>query len=34
LTKDIAKWLAAFGRKVLRQMFVGIEVNEIWRKHY
>ena len=34
LNKDIAKWLAAFGRKVLKQMFGGIKVNENWRKHY
>ena len=34
LNKDIAKRLASFGRKVLRQMFGGIKVNEIWRKHY
>ena len=30
--KDIAKWLAAFGRKVLRRMSWGIKVNENRRK--
>jgi hypothetical protein len=34
LNKDIAKRLAAFERKVLRRMLVGIEVNENWRKRY
>jgi hypothetical protein len=34
LHKDIAKWLAAIERKVLRRMLVGIEVNENWRKRY
>ena len=32
LNKDVAKWLAAFGRKVLRRMFGGIKVNENWIK--
>jgi hypothetical protein len=32
LSKDIAKWFAAFERKVLRKMFEGIKVNENWRK--
>jgi hypothetical protein len=34
LNKDIAKWLAAFERKVLRRMFGGINGNENWRKRY
>ena len=34
LNKDIAKRLAAFERKVLRRIFVGIKVNENWRKRY
>jgi hypothetical protein len=32
IENGIAKWLAAFERKVLRRMFVGIKVNENWRK--
>jgi hypothetical protein len=34
LNKDIAKRLAAFGRKVLRRMFGRIKLNENWRKWY
>jgi hypothetical protein len=34
LNEDIAKWLAAFERTVLRRMFGGIKVNENWRKRY
>ena len=34
LNKDIAEWLAAFERKVLRRMFGGINGNENWRKQY
>jgi len=34
LNKDIAKWLAAFERKVVRRMFGGINGNENWRKRY
>jgi hypothetical protein len=34
LNKDIAEWLAAFERKVLRRMFEGINGNENWRKRY
>jgi hypothetical protein len=34
LNKYIAKRLAAFEIKVLRRMFGGIKVNEIWRKRY
>ena len=34
LNKDIAKRLAAFERKILRRIFVGIKVNENWRKRY
>jgi hypothetical protein len=32
IENSIAKWLAYFERKVLRRMFGGIKVNEIWRK--
>ena len=32
--KDIAKWLAALERKVLRRTLGGIEVNENWRKRH
>jgi hypothetical protein len=32
LNADIAKRLAAFGRKVLRRMFGEINVNESWRR--
>jgi hypothetical protein len=32
IENGIAKWLAAFERKVLRRMFGGIKVNENWRK--
>jgi len=32
LNTDIAKWLDAFDRRVLRKMFGGIKVNENWRK--
>jgi hypothetical protein len=31
LNKDIAKWLAAFERKVLRRMFGAININENWK---
>ena len=34
LSKDIAKRLAAFERKVLRRMFGEIKMNENWRKRY
>ena len=34
LNKDIAKWLAAFERKVLKRMSGGIKVSENWRKRY
>jgi hypothetical protein len=34
LSKDIAKWMANFERKVLRRKFGGIKVNENWRKRY
>ena len=34
MNKVIAKWVAIFGRKVLRRMFGGIKVNENWRKQY
>jgi hypothetical protein len=34
LNKDIAKWLAAFERKVLRRMLGGMNGNENWRKRY
>jgi len=34
IEKVIAKWLAAFERKVLRRMFGGIIVNENWIKWY
>jgi hypothetical protein len=30
--KDIAKWLAAYERKVLRRIFGGIKINENRRK--
>jgi hypothetical protein len=33
-SKDIAKRLAAFERKISRRMFRGIKVNETWRKRY
>jgi hypothetical protein len=29
VSKDIAKWLAVFERKVLRRIFGGIKINEI-----
>jgi hypothetical protein len=32
--KDIAKWLAAFERIVLRGMLGGINGNKNWRKRY
>jgi hypothetical protein len=32
LNEDIAKWLAALARTVLRRMFGGIDINESWRK--
>jgi hypothetical protein len=32
VNKGIAKWLAAFERKVLRRLLGGIKVNENWRK--
>jgi len=32
--KDIAKWLGTFERRILRQMFGGIKVNENWRNCY
>jgi hypothetical protein len=32
LNKDIAKWLAALERRVLRRMFGGIKENDNWRK--
>ena len=32
LNEDIAKRLAAFGRKVFRRILGGIKVNENWRK--
>ena len=34
LNKVIVKWMATFGRKVLKGMFEGIKVNEYWRKRY
>ena len=34
LNEDITKRLAVFERKVLGRMFVGITVNENWRKRY
>ena len=34
LSKDIAKRLATFGRKVLRRMFEGDKVNENWEKRH
>jgi len=34
LIKNTGKRLAVFERKVLRRMFVGITVNENWRKRY
>jgi hypothetical protein len=34
LNTDIAKWLAAFERKVLRRMFGGINPSENWRRRY
>ena len=34
MNKDFAKWPAAFERKVLRRMFVGIKVNENWRNQH
>ena len=34
LSKDIAKRLATFQRKVLGIMFGGIKINENWRKRY
>ena len=30
LNKDITKWVAVFERKVLRRIFGGVKVNEIW----
>jgi hypothetical protein len=30
LNKDITKWMAVFERKVLRRIFGGVKVNEIW----
>jgi len=34
LNEGIAKWLAAFERKILIRMFGGNTVNENWRKRY
>jgi hypothetical protein len=32
VNEDIAKWLAAFERTVLRRIFGGIKINESWRE--
>jgi hypothetical protein len=34
VNNNIAEWLAAFERKVLRRMFGGSKVNENWRKRF
>jgi len=32
MNRVVAKWLATLERKVLKEMFGGIKVNENWRK--
>jgi hypothetical protein len=32
MREDIVKWLAMFERNIFRIIFVGIKVNENWRK--